>query len=116
MFVDYPLHGQEGEGSFEKAQEKDDDKPVPGPFILGIMPGALEVPEAYLPVDMPPGTLYLPAELLPDRVLLADDEPRHNGGRNCLYYDGHVKWLRGDEALSLGVTRGDLLEVGDKSL
>jgi prepilin-type processing-associated H-X9-DG protein len=30
------------------------------------------------------------------RVLLACPQPVHNGGRNCLYADGHVKWLAED--------------------
>lgn len=27
------------------------------------------------------------------RILMADETPCDNRGRNCLYYDGHVKWL-----------------------
>ena len=44
-----------------------------------------------IPLPLPPTieAVRRPAET----ILVADDTPRHAGGRNCVFYDGHSTWL-----------------------
>jgi len=82
----------------------DDLLRCPAPTRWGMLPerrGTVNY-QLVLPLSREPMSRWPQPER---HLLLMDDAPRHNHGRNCLFYDGHVQWLsesRVQEALTKG--------------